>query len=488
VISARSRFWTWTALGTGASVLVVLSGGRLLGSPATRWWFEPHLAGARVLFYLGVAAMCVAWLGLGWVLHAVPARWLWLCGALWCLPLALGPVLFSRDLYSYLAQGEILHLGLNPYGVAPAALAAHGQAHLLGAVSPFWRHTTAPYGPLFLGLVAPIAGAMSAHLIGGVLLARVLDLVGIGLVGAFVPRLARALGADPRRAAWLAALSPLVLLQLIAAGHNDALMVGVMVAGVALAVDGRRFTGIAVCALAAGIKVPALAAVAFIAVAWALERWRSGDRRGALLELGRAGAITVVVLAAVSVATGADAHWLTTGVFSTPQKVHLAITPGTNIGYTVASLLHDVGIGAATRSLEDAFGALTAVLTAVIGLWLLWRVRRGRLVLYLGLFLLAAALFGPAAWPWYLTWGLALLAVCPQTQRSWALVAALTIPVFLVKPDGILLLSVTASPAVLVVYLVLAGVAWRSFRRRRRGSPAAGGRAVSPRPTVESLT
>jgi alpha-1,6-mannosyltransferase len=414
-------------------------------------------------------------------------RTAWRTLALWVAPLVLAPPLFSRDVYSYLAQGEILHLGLNPYHDAPAILAAHGHAQLLGAVSPFWRHTTAPYGPLFLGVLAPIAGATSTHLVAGVLLSRLLDLAGIALVAVSVPRIARALGADPLRAGWLAAISPLVLLQLVAAGHNDALMVGLMAAGVALAVaHGRPFAGIAVCAVAAGIKVPALAAIAFIAVAFAREAWESGDRDRALRLLAGAAAITVFVLGVVSVATGVDASWLTSGVFSTPQKVHLAITPGTAIGYTLASLLHDLGAGVGTRSLENAFNAVTAVATVTCGLVLLARVRRERLVLYLGAFLAVAAFGGPAAWPWYFVWGLALLAACPGPQRSWVLAAALALPVLLVKPDGILVLSVTSSPAVLIVYLVLAALAWRWFRRRPRGAPAAA--PVVARPTVEPLT
>ena len=50
-----------------------------------------------------------------------------------------------------------------------------GQAHVLGAVDPFWRHTTAPYGPLFLWIVSGIVAIAGSHLILGVLLIRVLD-------------------------------------------------------------------------------------------------------------------------------------------------------------------------------------------------------------------------------------------------------------------------------------------------------------------------
>jgi len=96
-----------------------------------------------------------------------------------------------------------------------------------------------------------------------------IELGGAVLLAIFVPRLARSLGADPRTALWLAVLSPLVLLQLIGAGHNDALMAGLMVAGVAFAVQGRPALGVALCAVAATVKLPAALAALFIAVVWA---------------------------------------------------------------------------------------------------------------------------------------------------------------------------------------------------------------------------
>ena len=148
-------------------------------------------------------------------------------------------------MYSYLAQGTILHLGLDPYHVAPIVLGRLGHAQVLRAVSPFWRHTTAPYGPLFLGLVSVIAGITGSHLVAGILLVRLLEVVGVGLLAVFVPRLATSFGADPCRATWLAVISPLVLVELIAAGHNDALMAGLMVAGVALARQRHPLVGVA---------------------------------------------------------------------------------------------------------------------------------------------------------------------------------------------------------------------------------------------------
>ncbi len=110
-------------------------------------------------------ALTVAWLGLGRraQVDVLRPRTLWIVGALWALPLFLAAPVFSRDVYSYLAQGTILHLGHNPYHDQPVILGQLGHQHVLAAVDPFWQHTTAPYGPLFLELVSWIVGATGSH-------------------------------------------------------------------------------------------------------------------------------------------------------------------------------------------------------------------------------------------------------------------------------------------------------------------------------------
>jgi alpha-1,6-mannosyltransferase len=471
--------WVWAAMGLAGSVLAAYAAPRAVADHVVGWWYLPSVPSGRhhslVLVYVGMAVLCGAWLGLGRALAS--RRTLVAIGALWMVPLALAPPLFSRDVYSYLAQGLILHLGHSPYHTAPAALAGLGHQHVLDAVSPFWRHTTAPYGPLFLGLLSLIAAVVGHHLVAGVLLARLLELVGAGLLAVYVPRLARSMGSDGRRALWLALLSPLVTLELIAAGHNDLLMAGLLVAGVAYALDGHPLLGVAICALAATVKVPALAGAAFIAVAWGREELGRGAQ---LRFMAGAALLALAVLGVVTLVTGASVDWLSTSLFSTPAKVRLAITPATGLGYTVASLLSDVGIGVSHRGLEGAVGLIAFALTALTGAVLLYRVRVGRLVPWLGAFLAIAAAGGPAAWPWYFIWGLALLCALRAPQRSAGLALAIALSVFVVKPNGILALPLSSAPAVVAVYALIGVAVWRRGRRRRRSPGPAPVRESTP--------
>jgi hypothetical protein len=445
---ADRTLWAWAALGLAGSALTAVAGPHVAGGPV-KWWFDPSL-GVGAL-YTGIAMLCIAWLGLGRL--ALAPRQVGVVAGLWCLPLFLTAPLFSQDAYSYLAQGTIVHLGLDPYRDAPAVLGHHGHARTLDAVSPFWRHTTAPYGPLFLWIVSWFSGASP---VVGVLLIRALELVGFVLLAVFVPRLARALGADPGRAAWLVLLSPLVLLMLVAPAHNDLLMIGLLVAGVALAIERRVVAGVALCALAATIKLPAAAAIPFILVALA------PDRR----TVGRALLLTASVVLVVSLVSGLGLGWISSAVFSTPAKVRLAITPATALGWTVAQI---VPVGA--RGLESAFAVVAFVLSLALGATLLWRVRREKLVRYLGIALLAVAVAGPAAWPWYLTWGLVLLAACREIQRSRALVVALIATALVVKADGILVFPLHTAPGFVVLYVALGVAAFVSLRRPAESRP-----------------
>jgi hypothetical protein len=149
--------------------------------------------------------------------------------------------------------------------------------------------------------------------------------------------------------------------------------------------------------------------------------------------------------------------------------VRLAITPATNVAWTLSSLLHDIGVSARFLHLESVTRAVAGALAGAVTLVLLVRARRDNMVRLLGLALVALALGGPAAWPWYFSWGLVLLAATLPFQRRRAVPIALIAGAFVVKANGILALPLRTAPIVLAVYALLAAAALYLWTRRRRG-------------------
>ena len=226
----------WTGLGTLGSVGIAVFGTSIGAIPRpgpNRYWF--HVSGggytpAHLGFYVAVVLLVGAWLGVGLEARRgqLSVRRCWVLLALWGVPLFLGPPVFSRDLYSYIAQGLLAHHGLNPYHVAPSAL---GGGPLLSSIASVWRDTASPYGPFFVMVSRAAVTVSGSSLVAQILVFRAAELLGVAAIMVSLPRLARRLGTDAGVALWLGALSPLALFSFIASGHNDALMVGLLVAG-----------------------------------------------------------------------------------------------------------------------------------------------------------------------------------------------------------------------------------------------------------------
>jgi alpha-1,6-mannosyltransferase len=102
-----------------------------------------------MLVYLGIALLLTAWFEAiratraGSRIHPVQLRQLLLVLVAWAAPILLAPPLFSRDVYSYAAQGQLVSRGLNPYLHGPSVL---GRGPFLTLVDPLWRHGTAQRG------------------------------------------------------------------------------------------------------------------------------------------------------------------------------------------------------------------------------------------------------------------------------------------------------------------------------------------------------
>ncbi len=457
----------WLVLGGFGAVGMVLSGTRI-GAVADPhlgpWWFSLPAGGGpvdSVIFYVSVALLVGAWLGLGRLARAgqLTVGRAWMVLAVWGLPLLLGPPLFSRDLFSYVGQGLLAHHGLNPYTVSPSAL---GHGPLLSGIASVWRHTTSPYGPLFVASGKVVSSVAGASLSAQVTAFRALELIGVVLIMVSLPRLARHLGTDPGMALWLGALSPLALFGFVASGHNDALMVGLLVAGVTLGVTGRLVPGLILCALAATVKLPAAAGVVFLAVD---QMGRlSGSRRWRVL--GEATAVLVVVPVAVTLLAGYGWTWLGPTALHIPTELRVLSTPSVSLGVLIFSVLHPLGIPVARSAVVTVTQDVVVVATVVAVVWLLVTLRRHEVVRSLGLALILIVVGSPTVWPWYLTWGVVLLAAT-TAQRSRGLAAVAALAMLAVGPSGHPLLLgdwyivVSLGTVALVAWLVR-GARWRS--------------------------
>jgi hypothetical protein len=456
----------WTGLGLVAAVGMVLTGTRIGSVPDPGhmlWWFSVPAGGApltSLFFYVSTALFIGAWLGLG--RHALAGRlsvrWAWVVLAAWGLPFLVGPPLFSRDLYSYIAQGLIAHRGLDPYTVGPTVL---GPGHLLSSVASVWRSTPSPYGPLFVTMTRWVADVSGGSLVVQVLAYRVLELGGVVLCMVYLPRLARHGGADPGVALWLGVLSPLALFSFVASGHNDALMVGLLVAGVSLAVERRLLLGLALCALAATIKLPAAAAVVFLVVDH-IRRTGSTDRWKAWLAPV---AVPGIVFVGVTMACGYGWTWLGPSALHIPTELRVLSTPAVSLGTFAFHALHLVGVPVVQSATVSVVQTLCGLAALAACAWLVLTVHRAQVVRSLGLALVIIVVGSPTVWPWYLLWGLVLLAAT-TAQRSPALIAVGGLAMLVVGPSGSprllgnAYLAVTLAGVAVIAWLVRGG-RWR---------------------------
>src|SRR5699024_8225076 len=138
-----------TVAGFGVGAVPVDGGPAVaLGLPGLTFGHGATLAMA--LCWLGVALLVTSWLALGprAVAGRLPVRDGAWATALWSLPMLPAIPLFSRDAWSYLAQGAMTGAGVDPYEFGPDA----NPGPFTTEVSPDWQSTPTPYGPLHLSL------------------------------------------------------------------------------------------------------------------------------------------------------------------------------------------------------------------------------------------------------------------------------------------------------------------------------------------------
>ncbi|MFH8423124.1 polyprenol phosphomannose-dependent alpha 1,6 mannosyltransferase MptB [Streptomyces sp. NPDC018038] len=423
-------------LGAAGSLAVTLGGWAGGTLPVRGGWglWEPRgsaltLAGA-LLAYLGLTLLVAAWWRYGVLLargegDRVRTTLVW-----WAAPLLLAPPLYSADVYSYIAQGAMVLEGHDVYGGGPAVLSPGELGwDAAGSVGGHWTDTPAPYGPAFLVLAQLVVKLTGGAIVPAVLGTRLLAVGALALIVWAVRGLGGGRG-GPDGAVWLAALNPLLLIHVVGGMHNDGLMIGLMLAGVLLAVRDRWVLGCVLVGLAMMVKSPAAVALPFIGVMVA--RRAGAGARGPAKGLLLPGLVAGAVAAGATVLAGTGFGWLRTQ--SVAGTIHTALSVSSDLGLGLGLLLGDDPdpVKAAVQNL----GLLAAVVLILV---LVWRAWRGRLdpVLGLGLSLVALVALSPMVQPWYLLWGTAAVAAAAWRSRAGQVLAVLSAAlVYETAPDG----------------------------------------------------
>jgi alpha-1,6-mannosyltransferase len=301
----------------------------------------------------------------------------------------LGPPLLSQDVFSYIAYARLgVEHGLSPYTHSPIDIPHDPVFGFAGS-----KNAVSVYGPAFTLLTYPLSplGVAGAYWVLKVLAAA----ASLGVV-ALVWRTAERLGRDPVWPALFVGLSPLVLVHVVSAAHNEALVMLVVMAGVYAFVRGQPRAAGAWPTLAAGVKASAGLVLPYLVL---------GARprvRAALLGVVAAG-LLLVALGLAGFGTGVLDSL---GLLSSNQGRSSRLS----FPYLVSQL---VGNRSVVRAL---FGLAFA---AVAG-WTLWRVwRRGDDPIRMAAWATAAILVA-TAWlvPWYLLWLLPLAALAADRRLT----------------------------------------------------------------------
>lgn len=352
-----------------ASRLVPRHGGHPTGSHG---WSVAFLALLAVALAAYAAAVLAAARG------RVPVRIaLAVAVAVQLLPLA-APLLLSTDAWTYWDYGRLAAVhGANPYVVAPAAYPLDPAFAHMGTR---WHDTTSVYGPLFtlvsepLGLVAGHSAAAAAWLYKA--------LAALGMVAA--AGLAARLSPRPALAAVAVGWSPLLAVHAGGAGHNDAWVAALLLAGLVAAASRRPVVAGAGWAAAILVKWAPL-------VLLPLDLLAAARRPGAGRTLARWGVGALAVAApVVAVATWRyGGHWL--GAFGP-----LARNADSATSFSAAGRLQQAGLP------HRVAVALPLVVLGGAAVLLARSAWRGRPRLGLAALLLVAC--SPLLAPWYLLW------------------------------------------------------------------------------------
>ena len=456
----------------------------------------PHpgtTAESTVWFLIGLVLLAVGWLGLVHragragstrrriVMVAVVI-------AIWAVPVSLGPPLLSNDVYSYVAQGEMVSRGYDPGETGPFVLGRNDWTRM---ADPVWRPSAAPYGPVAQATSEAVVTVAGHDPATSIWLYRLVVLGGIAMAAVGIGLIADRSRVNPAVAIAIGIANPIVILHLIGGIHNDALMFGFLALGLAAAQRDRKKTAVALLTAATAVKLPAALALVYLGWTWA------GPVASFRKRISTTAAVMGVAIAAIvagCLLVGLGPGWVT--ALKSTGKVNDTYSPTTKIGFSMSELLQLVGVHIEGSLLAGGVRLLGLAATGVLALVMLLRSPRIGVVRATGVMLVAYVLLGPVIWPWYLAAGFALLAATGLGRLKPSAMVLVIAVSWAVWPTSVMSIQGLGGGYQhlrgLGVVLAVCGIAWGaqrfSTRAERREARALDAAEAAPEEPVAALT
>jgi hypothetical protein len=364
--------------------------------------------------------------GLGWLLweqrvHVLIGRKLVLLISSGLLVFAvLQPPTSSHDVWSYVMIGRTIAVHhSNPYE-HPSSAFRNDPFRL--NVDPVWRHARSVYGPVFsamaVGAVKVAGDSPYRNRIAFQTLAALAAFAALLIID-------RTTRGDPRAIAFVG-LNLIVVVTTVNNAHNDA-YVGLAALGAVVLARKRPLMAGALLGLAALVKIAAVLPAGVLAL-WL---WQRREKVAGATLLGGAAAVT----AAGYLFAGSAA---VTVLSSARDRMNRG-----SLWYPVREVLAHLHVGdhATSRALQigrEAYNEQLASLStfAVIALaaWIAYRARRDAPVVVAAA-VIAYTVLGAYILPWYMVWGLPVLALVWRTRMAWLAMALALVLELAYLPD-----------------------------------------------------
>lgn len=373
-----------------------------------------------LLGWVGIFGLLFVWVRLGRLVRdgLVPLGEVVRTLVWWVVPWIVAAPLSSRDVYSYLIQGTLVRDGFNPY----KDFAVSNPGPMLFEVSPDWRNTTTPYGPLHLWIGKVITMICGDSVDLGVLAYKVLSILGFAVTAWAVVKICQEFSADAGFALWIGLLNPLTLFHCIGGMHNESTMVAFTTVAILAALRRRFVFACILIGLATAVKATGFIVLPFIVWLWlrADNHPKASVRQGFVPWLGRAIAAigaTVGSLCVVTFATGLTFGWVAE-LSGNSKVINLLAFPSLISGFLVGPLnlvIKGVSFNSVLETARPVSLVIMLVLLAIV--WLRYRDTKPQIVEGVALAYLVTCVFNTVTLPWYYLPGLVLVGTWTPSVR-----------------------------------------------------------------------